>query len=128
MLHEIQHAVQDLEEYFAGALLSPAKDPVENRALYYGSPHEREALNVEARALGSKKIWYKEHLMWDGYPKWVKEESKLNSKWKTELSKWLRLPRQREYFTYAREIHDSRAGGRRGAFGATIRGGVAGGA
>ena len=68
MLHELQHAIQDQEEYFAGSILST--DPRENMALYYASPQEREALNVEARALGSRKIWFQEtNPKSAGYPK-----------------------------------------------------------
>lgn len=72
VLHEIQHAIQDQEGYFAGALLSPDGDAQEDIALYYASPQEREALNVEARLLGSKKIWFEEkNPKHAGYPKRV---------------------------------------------------------
>jgi hypothetical protein len=70
MLHELQHAIQDQEDYFAGAIISPDRDKQEDLALYYASPQEREALNVEARVLGSRKIWFREtNPKSAGYPK-----------------------------------------------------------
>lgn len=60
LLHEIQHAIQDQEHYFAGALSSPDGDAQESRILYYASPQEREALNVEVRLSGSTTNWYEE--------------------------------------------------------------------
>jgi hypothetical protein len=70
ILHEIQHAIQNYEGYFAGHLIFPTADAEEAQACYYASPQEREALNVEARFWGSKKLWFKEvDPKCAGYPK-----------------------------------------------------------
>jgi hypothetical protein len=100
MLHELQHAIQDQEDYFAGALLSPDRDKQEELALYYASPQEREALNVEARLLGSRKIWFREtNPKSAGYPKRLALDSCLGL-----LEKFLDTPTQKLLFERSLEI------------------------
>jgi len=98
MLHEVQHAIQAYEGYFAGALISPNRDPLENRAMHYACPQEREAYNVESRFCGGKKKWFEEeNPMFAGYPKRLG-----TSQWKprmlAQLEAFLRRDGQRAIF------------------------------
>jgi len=91
-LHEIQHAIQDIEGYFAGALRSPKQNPHEDLALYYAHPQEREAFNVEKfYVMKSAKIWFTQQNLEQidtVYPKRIKE---LIKDWDNQASVFLKF-------------------------------------